>query len=758
MTQHNLTQILKVIRDLVMRNRPCYRDYLGSETVTNTVQIGSSVFIDDKGIVVTEFLVTDSAFAGFVLGETYTVTIDGVTADYVARNLSPLSNEIGPIIGTATTFDMENHTFDGWICVAIRSPDGKVACNAQTFDMSFVGKTISISQTKTETVKRYKTKLLPEYLLPDFLRKNVVASKTEVQSAAAKATAAKDAASNAQTIANDAQTEASSALFKANNAQTTANNAQTTANTAKSTADEAKTKATNAYTKASIAETTAQDAVSFTTTQSRTDTEKKKARDNIGAGTSSFSGDFTDLNNQVVGMKSKLETAHISTYTIPASNEQLNGVYISHCQETAHFYASIVEFGGVFYGTRLADISTNPATPQRYYVGNLSLLKKAFPDYKCWGFASGPTTYTYEHACVLDTQETFLIITSPDSTTDLIMLSTEAIKETTLNTYSPGYFDFFNLPISLLTKGVQRVGDPIYLLSSTSNSDKQFRITVDDTGSLTTESNGVKKTTGTYSKPSGGIPKTDLSDAVQASLGKADIIGTTGSGHNSIYRGKYLGTSVTEAQWQEIANGTFDDMYIGDYWTIGGITYRIAAFDYYLRTGDFDMTTHHATLVPDEFMYEQVMNDSNTTTGGYVGSKMYTTGLDDAKATINNAFGSAHILTHRQYLCNAVSDGKPSGSSWYDSTVELMTEQNVYGGRVFGAISDGSTTLKSFTVDKSQYPLFVFRPDLISDRHGFWLRDVVSNSHFAHVHNVGFAAFSGALDSKGVRPAFSIKS
>ena len=457
-------------------------------------------------------------------------------------------------------------------------------------------------------------------------------------------------------------------------------------------------------------------------------------------------------------MKSKLETAHISTYTIPASNEQLNGVYISHCQETAHFYASIVEFGGVFYGTRLADISTNPATPQRYYVGNLSLLKKAFPDYKCWGFASGPTTYTYEHACVLDTQETFLIITSPDSTTDLIMLSTKAIKETTLNTYSPGYFDFFNLPISLLTKGVQRVGDPIYLLSSTSNSDKQFRITVDDTGSLTTESNGVKKTTGTYSKPSGGIPKTDLSDAVQASLGKADIIGTTGSGHNSIYRGKYLGTSVTEAQWQEIANGTFDDMYIGDYWTIGDITYRIAAFDYYMHADNFDTYAHHVTLVPDASMYSHVMNDSNVITSGYVGSKMYTTGLDDAKATINNAFGATHILSHKQYLCNAVSNGNPSGGSWYDSTVELMTEQNVYGGKVYSAVNNGSTVPSLYTVDKSQYPLFAFRPDLISNRQSFWLRDVVPDAYFASVLLDGRAGCSGASTSFGVRPAFSIKS
>ena len=104
MTQHNLTQILKVIRDLVMRNRPCYRDYLG---------------------------------------------------------------------------------------------------NGQ-----------------------YKTKLRPEYLLPAFLSKNVVATKTEVQSAAAKATTAADAA---QTTADNAQTTANAAQSAANAAQSAANAAQATA-------------------------------------------------------------------------------------------------------------------------------------------------------------------------------------------------------------------------------------------------------------------------------------------------------------------------------------------------------------------------------------------------------------------------------------------------------------------------------------------------------------------------------------------------
>ena len=228
--------------------------------------------------------------------------------------------------------------------------------------------------------------------------------------------------------------------------------------------------------------------------------------------------------------------------------------------------------------------------------------------------------------------------------------------------------------------------------------------------------------------------------------------------HNSIYRGKNLGSAVTTEQYAAIQAGTFDDMYIGDYWTIGGVTYRIAAFDYYLRAGDTDMTTHHVTLVPDASMYSHVMNDSNVTTGGYVGSKMYTEGLEQAKTTINNAFGSAHILTHRQYLCNAVSNGKPSGGSWYDSTVELMTEQNVCGGKAFGAGNDGSTVPELHTVDKSQYPLFAFRPDLISNRTTFWLRDVASAAYFVLVDYYGGVDCGSASNTYGVRPAFSIKS
>lgn len=151
------------------------------------------------------------------------MTIDGITEDYVARNLSPVSEEMGPIIGTITTYNIDDETFDGWICLGGVSPRGEAFVMAQTLDTSFAGKTISISHTRTKTVERYNTKLLPEYLLPTFLRKNVVASKTEVQSAQSAAKKAQTTADNAQNTAQAAQTTADAARSSASSAQATAN-------------------------------------------------------------------------------------------------------------------------------------------------------------------------------------------------------------------------------------------------------------------------------------------------------------------------------------------------------------------------------------------------------------------------------------------------------------------------------------------------------------------------------------------------------
>lgn len=239
----------------------------------------------------------------------------------------------------------------------------------------------------------------------------------------------------------------------------------------------------------------------------------------------------------------------------------------------------------------------------------------------------------------------------------------------------------------------------------------------------------------------------------------AALIADGAGAHNATYRGQNLGAAVTDAQWAAISNGTFKNMYIGDYWTIGGVTWRIAAFDYYLNSGDVACTDHHVVIVPDANLYAAKMNDIDTTEGGYTGTKMYTEGLAQAITTIEAAFGADHILEHRQFLCNAVANGKPSSSSWYDSKVELMTEQNVYGGKIFGVGNDGSIVPSLQTVDKSQFPLFLHAPSMISTRRRFcWLRDVVSATKFALVTYSGYAETGLATVEGGVRPAFAIKS
>lgn len=243
------------------------------------------------------------------------------------------------------------------------------------------------------------------------------------------------------------------------------------------------------------------------------------------------------------------------------------------------------------------------------------------------------------------------------------------------------------------------------------------------------------------------------------------IIPKNAGARNAIYRGKFLGNSVTDEQYTAIKNGTFDDLFIGDYWTIGNINYRIAGFDYYLKCGDTATNKHHAVIVPDTCLYYTQMNNTssgqyesgavNTTAGGYVGSDMYKSNLEQAKVTIKSAF-IGHVLKHRIYLTNAVANGRASGGAWCDSEVDLMCEQMVYGSGIFSPASDGSSVPANYRVEKSQLPLFQHEPSHICNRVTWWLRDVITASNFACVGNPGYADYDATSRSLGVRPAFCI--
>lgn len=232
-----------------------------------------------------------------------------------------------------------------------------------------------------------------------------------------------------------------------------------------------------------------------------------------------------------------------------------------------------------------------------------------------------------------------------------------------------------------------------------------------------------------------------------------NVLADGAAAHNCIYRGKNLGTSVTAEQYAAISSGKFTDLYIGDYWVIKGVTYRIAAFDYYYNCGDTNFTKHHAVIVPDTSLYKAQMNTSNVTTGGYTGSAMYKSNLAQAKTTIKAAFGSAHVLTKRELLTNAVNGNTPSGWAWFDSDVELMNEVQAYGSVAWGAHDGNGYNVAS---GDGQFPLFMFDRTKLHNREDYWLRDVASAPGFSSVGSAGRADYYGASNSFGVRPAFCI--
>lgn len=232
-----------------------------------------------------------------------------------------------------------------------------------------------------------------------------------------------------------------------------------------------------------------------------------------------------------------------------------------------------------------------------------------------------------------------------------------------------------------------------------------------------------------------------------------NVLADGAAAHNCIYRGKNLSTSVTAEQYAAISSGKFTDLYIGDYWVIKGVTYRIAAFDYYYNCGDTNFTKHHVVIVPDTSLYKAQMNTSNVTTGGYTGSAMYKSNLAQAKTTIKAAFGSAHVLTKRELLTNAVNGNTPSGWAWFDSDVELMNEVQAYGSVAWGAHDGNGYNVAS---GDGQFPLFMFDRTKLHNREDYWLRDVASATYFSDVNDDGYATSHAASRSDGVRPAFCI--
>lgn len=230
--------------------------------------------------------------------------------------------------------------------------------------------------------------------------------------------------------------------------------------------------------------------------------------------------------------------------------------------------------------------------------------------------------------------------------------------------------------------------------------------------------------------------------------------------HNSVYRGKRLGAQVTQAQLDSIANGSFYDLWIGDYWQINSNKWRIAAFDYFYGMGT---PRHHIVIVPDSILVSGAkINSTATAAGGYAGSDFRTgnngnTARQNAINAISNAFGAANILTHQEWFSKSVdSAGVENDIAQYDATVELLNEHMLYGGKIFEQTTYGTNRPAVQTIANSQLPLFFYAHEFIKSNGNCWLRTITTAPYFSAISPDGLTTSFNAGQALAIRPYFCL--
>lgn len=250
--------------------------------------------------------------------------------------------------------------------------------------------------------------------------------------------------------------------------------------------------------------------------------------------------------------------------------------------------------------------------------------------------------------------------------------------------------------------------------------------------------------------------------------------------HNNIFRGDDLfakGYTIDDI-CAMIADGSFSDIYIGDYFTLSGsienvpcfveqtgddgtkslvestqtVTYntkfRIAGLDTYLNTGDTAFTAHHAVIVPDKNIGTNRMNSTNTAVGGYVNSFMFASVLPVYNTHFDVKLNN-HLLTHREILSSSATNSTANNWEWHDIKINLMSEPEVYGSNLWGNKYDAG-------INYRQFPLFRIASKYICNRNWYWLNAVAGGNDFVAMTSNGNATRNGAGVALAVCPRFCI--
>ena len=200
--------------------------------------------------------------------------------------------------------------------------------------------------------------------------------------------------------------------------------------------------------------------------------------------------------------------------------------------------------------------------------------------------------------------------------------------------------------------------------------------------------------------------------------------------HNSVYRGKKLGDSVTADQLSAISSGTYTDMYVGDYWENNGEKYYIAHFEYGFANSITCICKANVGTG----------NGKMTTSEGYKGaairSNLYSVTLPKLQAY----FGSSHIKNKTTYISTGISTSGSGSVSLYDdvlnSKVELLKCSMICGRNdVVTLTSSGGSQMFCYP----QLSIFRYVGQELLRGVDSWVQDIDNSLATIRFYNISFS-------------------
>ena len=172
--------------------------------------------------------------------------------------------------------------------------------------------------------------------------------------------------------------------------------------------------------------------------------------------------------------------------------------------------------------------------------------------------------------------------------------------------------------------------------------------------------------------------KDSIANAINELVERTQILTyNNAAAHNSLCRGKYLGTAITAEHYAAIRSGKFDDLYVGDYWVLPingkSVKATIAGF-----CCGWQENFHIVLLLNNLGNFP--INDTATCEGHLANSKLQTEIIPSLLEKIHPVIPEEHIMNVREYVADAINSAGEITHYTYMQLKLFLPSRNNFGG------------------------------------------------------------------------------